>query len=125
GLSQLGVGIHSTAWDTPQAKLGGLTPHQYFKQCPGGFHPTFKAFDKRTVGFSPGILEVFHLFSEGIHDALPKLVSLDPKNPGLVDGLGLIAAGLDTIGKKLETFDPKNPGLVDGIKLIVDGLGKL
>ncbi len=127
GVAQLSAGIHNAAWDKPSAKIGGLTPHQYYKQCPGCFDPSSKIFDKRTIGpeFQPGILEAFHLFSDGIHDALPKLVSLDEKNPGLVDGLGLIADGLDTIAGKIQTFDAKNPGLVDGLQLIVDGLEKL
>jgi putative membrane protein len=127
GLGQLGVGIHNPDWDKPAKALGGLTPHAYFSQCPGCFDPTFKKFNPATANpkFQPGVLEVFHLFSDGIRDALPKLVSLDPKNPGLVDGLGQIADGLETLSKNLQTFDPKNPGLVDGLQLIVAGLNTL
>ena len=123
------------------------TPHQLYSTCPGCFDATFKNYDASkgiklpngkyvtpamlnvlratNTPYSPGILEAFHLFSDGIRDSFPKLVSFDAKHPGLVDGLKLIADGLDTLTQHLQTFDPKDPGLVDGIQQIVAGLQTL
>lgn len=151
GIAQLSGGAHNQAWDKPQKEIKGLintltTPHQLYSVCPGCFDKTFTNYD-HTKGillpngkyvkpgvlavlrsdprFSPGVLEVFHLFSDGIKASLPKLVSFDPKNPGLVDALGLIAAGLDKIVKGVSSLDGKNPGLVEGINQVVGGLQTL
>jgi X-X-X-Leu-X-X-Gly heptad repeat protein len=123
GLSLLRGGFTNPEFTQEQDELGGLTPKEYYQDCPACFDPSSAKFDPATAdpAFQPSLLEVFTLFSEGIRDALPELQSFVNEEPGLVEGLQQIVDGLDEMAKGLQTFDAKDPGLVEGLDLIGDG----
>jgi putative membrane protein len=123
-LGQMRGGLTNPEFEEEQKALDGMTPKEYFKDCPACFDPDDPKFDPATADpkFQPSFLEVFELFSEGITDALPQLDSFDEDAPGLVDGLEQVADGIDTLASKLHTGDVDDPGLVDALGLVRGGL---